>query len=164
MRIRFALMMPGALVVAMVTAMPFAAMAETVYRYRDAQGNVVYSQTAPEGVEAEVIELPPPPPGEAAEDLDARVRRQLEVARELEDSRRQREADRAEQRAAEAARQPPVLQQPAGNDESGYVWPYYPPYPPHPGHPGHPPGPGHPIEPPPPQKPPPSRPPAWPLQ
>lgn len=102
--------------------------AETVYRYLDASGQVVYSESVPEGVEAEVIELAPAPPGETPESLRERVERQLEVAEELEAARRRREAERAEQRA------PEPLPAPVEAPEPRYLIPYLPPHwgrPPH---------------------------------
>lgn len=42
--------------------------AQTIYKYLDDQGNVIYSEEPPTGKEVKVIEVPPEPPKEETEE------------------------------------------------------------------------------------------------
>jgi hypothetical protein len=76
-----------------------AAAAAGMYKWVDADGNVIYSQTPPpQGVQAETIGPPPaPPPGETE-----RAKARLEAYREAEAERRSARETASQGRAADA--------------------------------------------------------------
>jgi Domain of unknown function (DUF4124) len=88
------------------------AMAETVYKSVDAEGNVTFSSTPPAGVEAEQIELQPgPTPAEQQQSLEAEQRLEAQ-------SDEIPEQQAAPEQEEEAVVQPDTdYQQDAGDDE-----------------------------------------------
>ncbi len=114
-----------------------AAQVHTLYKWMNADGVAVFSETLPEGVsDYEVIEMETPP--EEAPDAAARERslerqqRWLDVSRELERSRLEREKAAAEQRRED---EPPVVVVPVAPPPV-YVYPGFRPRPHPPRHPG----------------------------
>lgn len=127
--------------------------AEIVYRLRGRGGQRHLLADRARRVPFGVIELRPDLPSESPDAPRERIERQLEVADELEQSRRQREADQAEQRATPPPPPPPAQV----DDRPHYIIPFYPPHWGRP--PVHRPPPGHPPHEPPPVRPPPVFPP-----
>jgi hypothetical protein len=85
--------------------------ADQIYRWVDASGKVTfYSTPPPEGKQASVVDLPPPPSPESIEAQRERERAIADLGSELQQRRLDREAQQAEElRAARerAATQPP---------------------------------------------------------
>ena len=123
---------------ALALAAAVAAPVHTLYKWTSADGVVVFSETLPEGVtDYEVVEVEAPP--EETPDAGARERslerqqRWLDVSRELERSRLEREKAAAEQRREE---EPPVVVVPVAPPPPVYVYPGVRPRPHPPRHPG----------------------------
>ncbi|MDP2828641.1 MAG: DUF4124 domain-containing protein [Sulfuricellaceae bacterium] len=74
-----------------------AAHADSVYKWKDKDGNVMYtSEPPPANIKKETIEGPPAPTeAEVAESRD-RTRKQAEYVKEMQEKRREQEAQEAE--------------------------------------------------------------------
>jgi hypothetical protein len=94
-----------------------AAMAETIYKSVDAEGNVTFSSTPPAGVEAQQIELQPAP-------TQAEEQQSIEEMKNLEEQSNalDQEVTPPPQEQEETAVQPdPEYQQDAGDEDPVYV-------------------------------------------
>jgi hypothetical protein len=94
-----------------------AAMAETIYKSVDAEGNVTFSSTPPAGVEAQQIELQPAP-------TQAEEQQSIEEMKNLEEESNalDQEVTPPPQEQEETAVQPdPEYQQDAGDEDPVYV-------------------------------------------
>ncbi len=97
------------------------AAGETAYRYEDATGTVVYSDSLPEGVsDYQVVELPESPPGDGAATRE-RIERMATVTERLREDRLEREEQR---RAREPDPEPDYRRRSADDDRPAYGYPY----------------------------------------
>ena len=75
--------------------------AQTIYKYLDDQGNVIYSEEPPTGKEVKIIEVPPEPPKEETEATEE-GEGELEKSPEAMDQDKQ-ESDKDEAKTGESA-------------------------------------------------------------
>lgn len=82
-----------------------AAHADQLYKWVDSEGRVTYSSSPPPaGARAQPVAEPPKPSREEVEQTEARLKREREAARELEQQRLEQEAAQREREAEEARR------------------------------------------------------------
>ena len=87
-----------------------AACAAPLYKWVDTAGHVTYSSLPPPaGARARTIEIPPQPSPEETRQAEARAKRMLEQASELEARRREQEAREAEDARLRAMQPPPPV-------------------------------------------------------
>jgi hypothetical protein len=91
---------------------------DQIYRWVDANGKVTFSSTPPpEGKQAEVVDLPPPPSPEGVEAQRERERAIAELGGQLQQRRLDREAQQAEEQRAARERAAPEPPPPSTLDE-----------------------------------------------
>jgi hypothetical protein len=98
--------------------------ANQIYRWVDTNGKVTFSSTPPpEGKQADVVDLPPPPSPESVEAQRERERAIADLGGELQQRRLDREAQQAEE--LRTARERTAVQPPAPStldEPSGYSY------------------------------------------
>lgn len=93
--------LPGLLLV-VGTLLPWVAMGEEIYRTKDAEGNVTFSDTPPAGdASVEPVELPPGPSAESLQQSQQRNKKIRDAARDAQ-RQRLRQKQRQQGRIAEA--------------------------------------------------------------
>ncbi len=145
-----------ACVAALLLATPVATIAQQIYKWTDASGQVHYSAKKPESVgPVQALDIAPAPPASATSDPDAEIARLNAMAEQMASERQAADQARREQAARDLERRNQELQNELlrrqleqQREETreriiiGYPPPYlplYPPYPPHPPYRPHPP-------------------------